>query len=123
MQVASKALSLIRTIVVDSRQNKNLESQVLEELDMSMLTLFLAKEDDDMDGSFGKNTEKDSILIELMQLFQELIKTPAIKTRVLEVLTVPRMNILMKKILECNNDSQYVEKPKNLFHVCINITE
>ncbi|XP_001606107.2 uncharacterized protein LOC100122500 [Nasonia vitripennis] len=114
--VASKALSLIRTIVIDSRQNKNLESEVLEELDMSMLTLFLVKEDDDMDGSFGKNMDKDSILIELMQLFQELIKTPAIKTRVLEVLTVPKMQILMKKILECNNDSQYIEKPRNLFH-------
>ena len=93
--------------------------QVLEELDLSVLTL-LVNEDDDADSSREKsNIDHEKNLTELMQLFQELVKTPAIRTKLLEVFTVTKMRILMKNILECTNDSVLLEKPRNLFNVSI----
>ncbi|XP_058800070.1 protein CIP2A homolog [Phymastichus coffea] len=113
--VCTNALALIRNIVVDSRRTKN-NLEVLEELDLSVLTL-LIKEDDDMDGNHETNTiENEKNLTELMQLFQELVKTPAIRTKVLEVLTVPKMQGLLRTILDSSNDSRLLEKPRNLFH-------
>ncbi|XP_014215606.1 polyamine-modulated factor 1-binding protein 1 [Copidosoma floridanum] len=114
--VSSKALALIRTIVCDSRRSKS-SAEVLEALDLSVLTL-LIKEDDDIDGidrSQSSTIEVEKNLTELMQLFQELVKTPSIRTQVLEVFSISKMRILMKEVLECSNDSSIIEKPRNLF--------
>ncbi|KAJ8680087.1 hypothetical protein QAD02_015874 [Eretmocerus hayati] len=113
--VGSKALALIRTIIIDSKRTKN-NAEVLEELDLSVLTLII-KEDDEMDGSFSKNSiETEKNLTELMKLFHELIKTPAIRTRVLEVFSVAKMRLLMRALLDCGNDSGLLEKSRNLFN-------
>ena len=83
------------------------------------MTLIIKKEDDDMDGDYEKKTfEVEKNLTELMQLFQELVKTPSIRTKVFEVFSVQNMRTLLKTILGCNN-SELLQKPKNLFHVSI----
>ncbi|XP_011499542.1 PREDICTED: protein CIP2A [Ceratosolen solmsi marchali] len=106
--VGSKALSLIKYIVIDSRRIRN-NTKVIEKLDLSVLT-HLIKDDDE-------SCEKSTIVIknnlsELMQLFQELIKTPA-RTKVLEIFSVLKMRFLMRSILTDNNEQ---DKPRNLFH-------
>lgn len=111
-------MSLIRTIIIDTRRSKN-NSEVLEELDLSVLNL-LIEEDDEMEGDFKSNTiEKEKKLTELMKLYHELIKTPAIRTKVLENFTVSKMRILLKPVLEGHNESGLSENPFNLFYVSL----
>jgi hypothetical protein len=112
--VGAKALSLIRNIVVDSRRTKN-NTAVLEKLDLSALTL-LIKDDDNENYDISTIDVKNN-LSELLQLFQELIKTPAIRTNVLDVFSISKMRILMRTILEHNNESGLQDKPQNLFNV------
>lgn len=71
-----------------------------------------------MDGNQDASTiENEKNLTELMQLFQELVKTPAIRTKVLEVLTVSKMQSLLRPIMDSSNDSGFLDKRRNLFYV------
>lgn len=109
-------MAVIRTIVVDSRRTKK-NSEVLEELDLSVLTL-LIKEDTIEENHEISDIEAETNLTELMQLFQELIKIPTIRVKVLEVFSVSKMRNLMNDILENSNDSGFLDRPTNFFNVC-----
>lgn len=85
-------------------------------MDLSVLTL-LIKEEDTEQSNDTSDVEAESNMTELMQLFQELIKIPAIKLKVLDVFSVTRMRILMMDILDGSNDSEFLERPTNFFHV------
>ncbi|XP_014223610.1 uncharacterized protein LOC106650209 [Trichogramma pretiosum] len=112
--VGSKALALIKAIIVDSRRTK-INVDVLEELDFSLLNLLINEEEMEVDSDENyANNEKT--LSELMQLLQELVKTPAIRTKVLEIFTVQKVRFLLKSVLEYNNDTQLLDKPTDLFN-------
>lgn len=105
--------------MVESRQTKN-NAEVLEELDLSVLTL-LIKEADAEESHETSDTEKESNLTELMQLFQELIKIPVIRIKVVDVFSVAKMRVLMNEILDGCNDSGFLERPKHFLHVYFNL--
>lgn len=116
LQVGPKALALVRTIVIDSRRTKN-STEVLAELDLSVLTLVFGN-NDDTDGNQEKlSTEMQDNFAELMQLLQEMAKTPATRTKVLQVLTDQRMRSLLRPMLECDNNSAGRDWQKSLFQV------
>ncbi|KYQ57917.1 Protein CIP2A [Trachymyrmex zeteki] len=79
-QVCSKALALIRSIIIDSRRTRTC-TEVLTEIDPSVLMLITNQEDEVNDQSGGQNAEMKQA--ELMQLFQEMIKTPALKKKIM----------------------------------------
>ncbi|KAG5317679.1 CIP2A protein, partial [Pseudoatta argentina] len=79
-QVCSKALALIRSIIIDSRRTRTC-TEVLTEIDPSVLMLITNQEDEVNDQSEGQNAEMKQA--ELMQLFQEMIKTPALKKKIM----------------------------------------
>lgn len=122
--MTSKALALIRLVVVESQKSKNSE-EVLEKLDLTIL-ISLIKEDDDVaadDASVNTTNEVEKNLTELMRVLHELVKTPFVRVKVLEIFSVEKMQVLMKTILESNNDSIVVETPRNLFQVLIYLHE
>ena len=78
--MCSKALALIRSIIIDSRRTRTC-AEVLTEIDPSVLMLITNQEDEVNDQSEGQNAEMKQA--ELMQLFQEMIKTPALKKKIM----------------------------------------
>ncbi|XP_015172465.1 PREDICTED: uncharacterized protein LOC107064351 [Polistes dominula] len=99
-QVCSKALALIRIIVIESRRTKNC-TEVLTELDPSVLMLITSTENDEMqEKNELQNTDTQGRLAELMQLFQEMVKISGLRSKVLKTFSEQAMRKLLKPILE-----------------------
>lgn len=99
MQVCSKALALIRTVVIDSRRTKT-SAEVLTELDPSVLML-VTNSNDGINGLDGdRNTEVEIRHAELMQLFQEMIKIPTLKQKILQSFSEHTMRKLFSHVID-----------------------
>lgn len=99
-QVCSKALALIRMIVIESRRTK-VATDVLTELDPSVLMLITTTEDDEMlEKNDLNSSEAQGRLAELMQLFQEMVKISSLRTKILQAFNEQEMRKLLKPILD-----------------------
>ncbi|XP_071564296.1 uncharacterized protein [Temnothorax nylanderi] len=98
-QVCSKALALIRSVIIDSRRTKT-SAEVLTELDPSVLMLITNPEDDINGQNGGRNAEMEMKQAELMQLFQEMIKTPALKKKIMKSFSEHAMRKLFSHVLD-----------------------
>ncbi|XP_032683852.1 uncharacterized protein LOC116850095 isoform X1 [Odontomachus brunneus] len=94
-QVCSKALALIRTVIIDSRRTKT-STDVLVELDPSVLMLITSS------GDGSRNAETEAKQAELMQLFQEMIKNPTLRKKIMQSFSEHEMRRLFSHML--NND-------------------
>nr|XP_012138993.1 PREDICTED: uncharacterized protein LOC100879112 isoform X2 [Megachile rotundata] len=79
-QVCSKALSLIRVTVIDARRTKTF-SEVLAELDASVLMLIINSVNEEIQEKHELSSETEMRLAELMQLFQEMVKISTLRTK------------------------------------------
>lgn len=97
--MCSKALALIRVTVIDARRTKT-SSEVLAELDASVLMLIINLDNDDVQGKFELTLETETTLAELMQLFQEMVKTSTLKTKVMHYLDEQMVRKLLSPMLD-----------------------
>ncbi|XP_076281173.1 uncharacterized protein LOC143209438 [Lasioglossum baleicum] len=105
-QVCSKALTLIRVTVIDARRTKT-SSEVLAELDASVLMLIINSEKSGIQNTQELSLETETRLAELMQLFQEMVKTPALRTKVMQSLSEQTVYKLLSPLLDsetCTTD-------------------
>ncbi|XP_076246086.1 uncharacterized protein LOC143186346 [Calliopsis andreniformis] len=93
-QVCSKALALIRVTVIDARRTKT-SSEVLAELDASVLMLIINSENNEIQGKQELDTETEMRLAELMQLFQEMVKIPTLRAKVMQSLNEQTIRTLL----------------------------
>ncbi|XP_025991978.2 uncharacterized protein LOC105203182 [Solenopsis invicta] len=100
-QVCSKALALIRSVIIDSRRTKT-SVQVLTELDTSVLMLITNPEEEGNGQIGSQNAEMEMKQAELMQLFQEMIKIPALKKKIMQSFSEHAMRKLFSHVL--NNE-------------------
>ncbi|KMQ95178.1 protein cip2a [Lasius niger] len=98
-QVCSKALALIRSIIIDSRRTKT-SAEVLTEVDPSVLMLITNPEDETDGQNESQNVEMETKQAELMQLFQEMIKTPALKKKIMQSFSEHAMRRLFNRVLD-----------------------
>ncbi|XP_029668888.1 uncharacterized protein LOC115238883 [Formica exsecta] len=98
-QVCSKALALIRSIIIDSRRTKT-SIEVLTEVDPSVLMLITNPEDETNGQNGSQNAEMETKQAELMQLFQEMIKTPALKKKIMQSFSEHAMRRLFSRMLD-----------------------
>ncbi|GAB1866513.1 Protein KIAA1524-like protein [Camponotus japonicus] len=98
-QVCSKALALIRNIIIDSRRTKTC-AEVLTEVDPSVLMLITNPEDEINGQNGSQNAETETKQAELMQLFQEMIKTPALKKKIMQSFSEHVMRRIFIRILD-----------------------
>ncbi|XP_043472999.1 protein CIP2A homolog [Leptopilina heterotoma] len=110
-QVCSKALSLIRTIVIDSRRTKTI-TDVLSELDISILMLIVNSYDEEQ--SLEPSSEKIARLNELMQLLQEIVKIDNLRGKVFQSFTDQTMRKLLKGILNDEDRDMSPDYPDNI---------
>lgn len=99
--MCSKALALIRCVIIDSRRTKT-SAEVLTELDPSVLMLITNPEDEVNGESEGQNAETEMKQAELMQLFQEMIKIPALKKKIMQSFSEHTIRRLFSHVL--NNE-------------------
>ncbi|XP_051165330.1 protein CIP2A [Leptopilina boulardi] len=109
-QVCSKALALIRTIVIDSRRTKTI-ADVLSELDLSILMLIVNSYEEQ---SLEFSSETISRLNELMQLLQEIVKIDNLRSKVFQAFTDQTMRKLLKAILDDEDRDMNIDCPDNL---------
>ncbi|KAL6260355.1 hypothetical protein P5V15_007885 [Pogonomyrmex californicus] len=100
-QVCSKALALIRTVIIDSRRTKT-SIEVLTEVDPSVLMLITNPENEVNEQNRNQNVEAETKQAELMQLFQEMIKTPSLKKKIMQSFNEHAMRRLFSHLL--NNE-------------------
>ncbi|XP_003693856.1 uncharacterized protein LOC100869785 isoform X1 [Apis florea] len=98
-QVCSKALALIRVTVIDARRTKS-SSEVLAELDASVLMLIINSENDEVQEKCELTLEREIKLAELMQLFQEMVKTSTLRTKVMQSLNEQMIRKLLSAMLD-----------------------
>ena len=129
--MCSKALALIRITVVDARRTK-MSSKVLAELDASVLMLILNTENDEIQGKCELTLETETKLAELMQLFQEMVKTSTLRTKVMQSFSEQIIRKLLNPMLDsetCAGDNWpgnfiqvlYFYFLKHDYHFLINI--
>lgn len=94
--MCSKALALIRSVIIDSRRTKT-AVEVLTELDPSVLMLITNPENEI---NSGQNAEMEIKQAELMQLFQEMIKIPALKKKIMQSFSEHAMRKLFSHVLD-----------------------
>lgn len=94
--MCSKALALIRAVIIDSRRTK-VSTEVLMELDPSVLMLVMNPKNE-LNGS--QNAEMETRQAELMQLLQEMIKIPALKKKIMQSFNEHVMRRLFSNILD-----------------------
>nr|XP_033333504.1 uncharacterized protein LOC117224575 [Megalopta genalis] len=121
-QVCSKALTLIRVTVIEARRTKT-SSEVLAELDASVLMLIINSEKSGIQGVQELSLETETRLAELMQLFQEMVKTPTLRTKVMQSLSEQTIYKLLSPLLDsesCTADDfpgKYIQNPNT--NLCI----
>ncbi|XP_034189018.1 uncharacterized protein LOC117608268 [Osmia lignaria lignaria] len=98
-QVCSKALALIRVTVIDARRTKT-SAEVLAELDASVLMLIINSENAEIQEKHELSLETESRLAELMQLFQEMVKIPMLRTKVMQLLNEQMIRKLLSPMLD-----------------------
>lgn len=99
--MCSKALALIRTVIIDSRRTKT-STDVLAELDPSVLMLITNSEDEVNEQLSSRNAETEARQAELMQLFQEMIKSPTLRKKIMQSFSEHEMRKLFSHML--NNE-------------------
>lgn len=103
--------------MIDSRRTKSI-SEVLAELDLSILMLIINSDDDQSSGkSEDRSAETIARLNELMQLLQEIVKIDNLRQKVFHVFTDQAMRKLLKPILEDEDRDKSTNCPDNLFPV------
>ncbi|XP_043252181.1 protein CIP2A homolog [Colletes gigas] len=98
-QVCSKALTLIRVAVIDARRTKT-SAEVLAELDASVLMLIINLKNNDIQGTQELSLETETRLAELMQLFQEMVKTAPLRAKVMQSLNENMIRKLLSPMLD-----------------------
>ncbi|CAK9795871.1 Protein CIP2A [Anthophora quadrimaculata] len=98
-QVCSKALALIRVAVIDARRTKT-SSEVLAELDASVLMLIINSENDEVQEKHELTLDTERKLAELMQLFQEMVKTSTLRTKIMQSLNEQTIYKLLSPMLD-----------------------
>lgn len=114
--MCSKALALIRNIIIDSRRTKTC-AEVLTEVDPSVLMLITNPEDEINGQNGSQNAETETKQAELMQLFQEMIKTPALKKKIMQSFSEHVMRRIFIRILD-NEFSAAGDWTGNFVQVC-----
>lgn len=114
--MCSKALTLIRSIIIDSRRTKT-SAEVLTEVDPSVLMLITNPEDETDGQNESQNVEMETKQAELMQLFQEMIKTPALKKKIMQSFSEHAMRRLFNRMLD-NEFSAAGDWTGNFIQVC-----
>lgn len=97
--MCSRALTLIRVTVIDARRTKS-SSEVLAELDASVLMLIINSENDEIQGKCELTLETETKLAELMQLFQEMVKTSILRAKVMQSLNEQMIRKLLSPMLD-----------------------
>ncbi|XP_031829218.1 uncharacterized protein LOC116425514 isoform X2 [Nomia melanderi] len=121
-QVCSKALTLIRVTVIDSRRIKT-SAEVLAELDASVLMLIINSENNRHQSVQELSLETETRLAELMQLFQEMVKIPSLRPKVMQSLSEQTLYKLLSPMLDsetCTADDfpgKYIQNPTT--NLCI----
>ncbi|XP_003702606.2 protein CIP2A [Megachile rotundata] len=98
-QVCSKALSLIRVTVIDARRTKTF-SEVLAELDASVLMLIINSVNEEIQEKHELSSETEMRLAELMQLFQEMVKISTLRTKVMQFLNEQMIYKLLSPVMD-----------------------
>ncbi|XP_054004140.1 uncharacterized protein LOC128890021 [Hylaeus anthracinus] len=123
-QVCSKALSLIRVTVIDARRTKT-STEVLAELDASVLMLIINSENDEIQEIQELSLETETRLAELMQLFQEMVKTTTLRAKVMQSLNENTIRKLLSPMLNsetCSTNDfpgNFIQNPTT--NLCIHI--
>lgn len=90
---------MIRVTVIDARRTKS-SSEVLAELDASVLMLIINSENDEVQEKCELTLEREIKLAELMQLFQEMVKTSTLRTKVMQSLNEQMIRKLLSAMLD-----------------------
>ena len=115
--MCSKALTLIRMVVVDSRRTKS-SAEVLAELDLSVLVLVSHSESDVMqEKKDERSMDSQTRLIELVQLLQEMVRTPGLRINVMQAFTEHTMRKILSPMLDRDEAPAGGDWPGNLFQV------
>lgn len=97
--MCSKALALIRTVIIDSRRTRT-SAEVLRELDPSVLMLITDSEEESREQGAGRNAEVEMRQAELMQLFQEMIRTTEFRKKIMQSFNEHQMRRLFRHMLD-----------------------
>lgn len=90
---------MIRVTVIDARRTKT-STEVLAELDASVLMLIINSENNEINGKQEVNSETATRLTELMQLFQEMVKIPLLRAKVMQSLNEQTIRTLLNSMLQ-----------------------
>lgn len=118
-RVASKALALLKTILIDSRRSKIFDN-LIGALDLSVLMLVMINDDenyaaDGINGNGKRDIKINSKIAELMQLLQEMSKVSELQAQITEVFSEYKMRILLNPILEQDDIITENNWPENFF--------
>lgn len=90
---------MIRVTVIDARRTKT-SGEVLAELDASVLMLIINSENADIQEKHELSLETETRLAELMQLFQEMVKIPMLRAKVMQLLNEQMIRKLLSPMLD-----------------------
>ncbi|XP_012256642.1 uncharacterized protein LOC105686413 [Athalia rosae] len=113
-RVCSKALSLIRMVVMDARRLKG-SLDILNELDLSVLMLVLDTGCGAEESNAAWSVESQARLTEFLQLLLEMVRIATLRPKVMQIFTDQMMRQLISPMLEQNDASMNEAGPGNLF--------
>ncbi|XP_066586572.1 protein CIP2A homolog L [Prorops nasuta] len=96
-QACSKALALIRTIIIDSTQPE-ISSEILADLDPSVFMPIIIKDMKDVEKRSKPNVDPEKFS-ELMQLLQEMVKSNSIRIKIIEIFSEHLMKEIFRPLL------------------------
>lgn len=114
-QVCPKALALIRTMIIDSR-NSIVFSKVLTNLDLSSLTAILKNCCDNTPNNEAFIDNKAS-LTELTQLFFEMAKLPDLRLKILQTVSTEDIEKILSPLLKRDVSGSGDDWATNIFQV------
>lgn len=104
--------------MIDSRRTKSY-SEIMEVIDLNSFSLIIKNQQ--LSNSIQNNFDADIFrnFSGFLQLLQELVKTPAVRTEVLKIYPAKEMNNLLQPLLQSNEEWEKLwEKPISFFKVC-----
>lgn len=94
-------------MIIDSRRTKT-STDVLTELDPSVLMLMTSPGDDVNEQNGSRNVETETRQAELMQLFQEMIKSPPLRKKIMQSFNEHEMRRLFSHMLEISAAGDWI---------------
>ncbi|XP_015512989.2 protein CIP2A homolog [Neodiprion lecontei] len=113
-RVCSKALSLIRIVITDTRRSKG-SFEILNELDLSVLMLVLDSGYEMEESGSSRSIESQARLTEFLQLVQEMVRIPVVREKVMQTFTDQAMRQILRPVLEESEAATCEAVPGNLF--------